>query len=210
MTNRPHKPVTMPPWRVEATEDAEDAVWRSHPERKAGVARDTAQLILGRTDRALPDDMVSRVRAFIDEGGLDDVAALWADSPAISLPGALWRMYRVRDHIVKQPGDIARLVASGQQSLNTIDPILAGLRDPITPEGVLGVIDTVFFGAFEGELAVALGRVGALAKLVSQGLLDLPHDDTESFDLAQSSLAWGVIANELLDAGLVESRHGLS
>lgn len=201
----------MPPWQVEWSEDIDEAIWRSHPERKAGLARDTALLILGRsTDTPLPDDMYTRVRAFIDEGGLDDVAHLWAEAEPVSLPGALWRLYRVRDQILKQPEDIAHLVSLGHDSLDTIDPVVAGLRDPITPEGILTLIESVFFGAFDGELTEALTRVGALAKLVAKGLLDLPHEHSDSFDLAKSSLAWGVVADELMSAGDVERRHGLS
>jgi hypothetical protein len=211
MSTRPHKPVTMSPWQVEWSEDIDEAVWRSHPERKAGIARDTALLILGRaTDTPLPDDVRTRVKAFIDDGGLDDIAHLWADSQALSLPGALWRLYRVRDHILKQPEDIARLATIGHDSLDTIDPVVAGLQDPITPDTVVALIDSVFFGAFDGEFAEALTRVGALAKLVAQGLLDLPHDQSESYELAKSSLAWGVIADELMAAGDIERRHGLS
>jgi hypothetical protein len=102
------------------------------------------------------------------------------------------------------------LVALGHSSLDTIDPLLAGLDDPITPERVLELIDTVFFGALEGGLADALQRAGALAKLAAQGLLDLPHDQVESFSLAQSSLAWGVVGQELLDAGHADAQHGLT
>lgn len=201
----------MSPWQVEWSEDIDEAVWRSHPERKAGLARDTALLILGRTtDTPLPHDMTARVTAFITEGGLDDVAHLWADAPAISVAGALWRLYRVRDQIRKQPEDIARLVTIGHDALDTIDPVVAGLRDPITADGVVTLIDSVFLGAFDGELAEALTRVGALAKLVARGLLDVPHDQSESFDLAKSSLAWGVVADELMAAGDQERRHGLS
>ena len=201
----------MPPWQVEWSEDVDEAVWRSHPERKAGLARDTALLILGRTtDTPLPDDMTARVTTFIADGGLDDVAHLWADASAISVAGALWRLYRVRDQIRKQPEDIARLVTIGHDALDTIDPVVAGLHDPITADGVVTLIDSVFFGAFEGELAEALTRVGALARLVARGLLDLPHDQSESFDLAKSSLAWGVVADELMAAGDQERRHGLS
>lgn len=211
MSKRPHKPVTMSPWQVEWSEDIDEAVWRSHPERKAGLARDTALLILGRTtDTPLPANMTARVKTFISEGGLDDIAHLWADAEPISLAGALWRLYRVREQIKKQPEDVARLVTIGHDALDTIDPVVAGLRDPITPESVVALIDSVFFGAFDGELAEALTRVGALAKLVARGLLDLPHDQAEAFDLAKSSLAWGVIADELMAAGDGERRHGLS
>jgi hypothetical protein len=201
----------MPPWQVEWSEDIDEAVWRSHPERRAVLARDTAQLILGRTTGTpLPADLSARVKSFISQGGLDDIAHLWSDAEAVSLAGALWRLYRVRDQIGKQPEDIARLVAIGHDSLDTIDPVVAGLHDPITSEGVVALIDSVFLGAFDGELAEALTRVGALAKLVARGLLDISHDQSESFPLAKSSLAWGVIADELIAAGEREHRHGLS
>ena len=211
MSNRPHKPVTMPPWRVEASEDIDEAIWRSHPEHRAGLARDTAHLIVGRVAGVtLPEETASRIRAFVHDGGLDDIAPLWSDSPATSLPGALWRLYRVRDQIVKQPADIARLVALGHQALDTIDPIVAGLDDPVTAQGVVELADTVFFGALEGQLQGALMRAGALAKLVAAGLLAVPHDQEESFGLARTSLAWGVVAEELVHAGQVEATAGLS
>jgi len=211
MTNRPHKPVTMPPWRVEASEDIDEAIWRSHPEHRAGLARDTAHLIVGRvTGVELPGDTASRIRQFVLDGGLDDVAQLWGDSPANSLPGALWRLYRVRDQIAKQPADIARLLALGHEGLDTIDPIVAGLEDPVTADGVLALADTVFFGALEGNLQGALARAGALAKLVAAGLLAVPHDQEESFSLARASLAWGVVAEELIHACQVEGSASLS
>ncbi len=169
MTKRPHKPVTMPPWRVEASEDSDDAMWRSHPERKAELAKDTALLIIGRvSDVPLPEDMAARIREFVDEGGLDDLAHVWADSPPGSLPGALWRLYRVREQILAQPDDVARLVSRGLATLDTIDPIIAGLDTPITTSSVLTLIDTVFFGAFEGDVADALSRVGALSVLMTK------------------------------------------
>lgn len=209
MTARPHKPVTMPPWRVEISEDSEEAIWRSHPEKRAGLARDTALILLGRAeDVTFPDDMAHRVRAFVDEGGLDDLAELWADSPALSLPGALWRLYRVRDQIVKQPDDVAALLSRGQQSLNTIDPVVAGLDDPVSAGNVVELIDSVFFGALEGELSWALIRVAALAKLITHGLATLPDGDDTGL-LTRTSLAWGVIAQELMDAAALERRSGL-
>jgi hypothetical protein len=196
---------------VEASEDIDEAIWRSHPEHRAGLARDTAHLIVGRVAGVtLPEETASRIRAFVQDGGLDDIAPLWSDSPATSLPGALWRLYRVRDQIVKQPADIARLVALGHQALDTIDPIVAGLDDPVTAQGVVELADTVFFGALEGQLQGALMRAGALAKLVAAGLLAVPHDQEESFGLARTSLAWGVVAEELVHAGQVEATAGLS
>lgn len=212
MVERPHKPVTMPPWRLEASEDIDEAIWRSHPERKAALARDTAHLVVGRhLDKSLPPESAARIREFIEEGGLEDVAVLWADSPASSLAGALWRLYRVREGILAAPREVARLVSLGHASLDTIDPILVGLDDPVSPERVTGLIDQVFFGGLEGDLATALLRAGALAKVIAQGLLDIPAGDgNDSHGLATSSLAWGVVGAELIEAGAIESRSELT
>lgn len=212
MAERPHKPVTMPPWRVEASEDIDEAIWRSHPERKAALARDTAQLIVGRSrDDSLPADSAKRIRDFIEGGGLDDVALLWRDAPATSLAGALWRLYRVREGILAAPEEVARLVSLGHASLDTIDPIMVGLDDPVTPDGVTGLIDRVFFGGLEGDLATALIRAGALAKVIARGLLDLPETENDTaHHLATSSLAWGVVGAELAEAGALEALSQLS
>lgn len=201
----------MPPWRVEASEDIDEAIWRSHPETKARLARDTALLVAGRSgDDNLPPDTAARIRQFINDGGLDDVAGLWAESGPLTLAGALWRLYRVREGILAQPADIARLVSLGYDTLDTIDPVVVGLGEPITPDSVADLIDRVFFGGLEGDLSDALTRAGALAKVVAQGLLEVPHDDLEAFSLAKTSLAWGVVANELIAAGQAESRGGLT
>lgn len=186
-------------------------MWRSHPETKAALARDTALLIAGRTgDDSLPPDTAKRIRDFINDGGLDDVARLWADSAPLTLPGALWRLYRVREGILAQPDEVARLVGIGSETLDTIDPVLVGLSDPITADGVTDLIDRVFFGGLEGDLSQALMRAGALAKVVARGLLDVPHDERESFSLAKTSLAWGVVGDELISAGTLEGRSGLA
>ena len=41
-------------------------------------------------------ETVGRLVALVEDAGIDTVARLWADAPAVSLGGALWRLYALR------------------------------------------------------------------------------------------------------------------
>lgn len=62
------------------------------PAQLTEAAHETAAVLVG-TGRAASDpDLTSRLVALVDELGLSTLAELWADRPARSLPGALWRL----------------------------------------------------------------------------------------------------------------------
>src|SRR5690625_5940353 len=65
----------------------------------------TARAILegGRAD-AQNEELVQRLITLIDTEGIDIVAGMWADSPATTLPGILWRLYLLREW-TKQDGE---------------------------------------------------------------------------------------------------------
>lgn len=211
MQERPHKPVTMPGWKLEAIDDADEGPWTSHPQAKAQLAHDTARLLVGRQGGVtLPPDAVKRLDRYLADGGLDDLAILWAESEPVTLPGALWRLYRLREQLLAHPEELARLISLGHDHLDTIDPILVGMAEPVTPDSVLGLADDVFSGAMGGSLPDALERAGALAKVVARGLLIHPHERNDSYPLARTSLAWEVVGAELLEAARLDRRGVLS
>ena len=69
---------------------AEDPALRA----EAG-ARAATLLVRGARDSS-DQAIVGRVVRLADEHGLDELAALWTDSPAESLAGTLWRLYLLR------------------------------------------------------------------------------------------------------------------
>ena len=208
MSERHHKPVRMSPWRLEAAESEEDAIWRLHPERRLAIAHDTAQLLVRANGDAT--DTLERLNAFVDTEGLDTLAELWSAADAVSLPGALWRLYRIREQVRRRPDVIGHLVQRGINSLDTIDPVLVGAEEPVTAQGVATIIDEVLRGGFTGSLAQALERASSLARVIAAGLLHWPESNEErEHDVALRSLSWDVVADELADCAKREKSGSL-
>ena len=209
MSNRPHRPVSMTPWRLEASESEEDAMWRLHPERQFAIAHDSASLLVRHdsVDRKL---LLERLNSFVDEEGLDVLAELWASAEEGSLPRALWRLYQLR-HAIATAGDrIGTLIDRGINALNTIDPVVLAAQQPVTPESLVCIVDEILTGTFIGELAHALERASALASVVGAGLLEQPESDVEADHAsALQSLAWSDVAKELSTAARRERRGQL-
>lgn len=210
MTDRPHKPVSMAPWRLEASESEEDAMWRLHPERRLAIAHDTAQLLVRGAEGGDSSDTLERLNTFVDREGVDTLAELWAGADPVSLPGALWRLFRIREQVRSRPDVIGEVVQRGLDALDTIDPVVVGAEEPVTAAGVGEIIDQVLRGGFSGNLAPALERASALARVIAAGLLHWPSADEHSeHEVALRSLSWGVVATELADCAKREKNGQL-
>jgi len=207
MSNRPHRPVSMTPWRLEASESEEDAMWRLHPERQFAIAHDSASLLV-RHDSVDRKELLERLNSFVDEEGLEVLAELWASAEEGSLPRALWRLYQMR-HAISLAGDsIGPLIDRGISALNTIDPVVLAAEQPVTPESLVAIVDEILRGTFAGELAQALERASALASVVGAVLLEQPESAVENdYASALQSLAWSDVAKELSTAGRRERRR---
>jgi hypothetical protein len=210
MPDRPHKPVSMAPWRLEASESEEDAIWRLHPERRLAIAHDTAQLLVRGIDGGNSSDTLERLNTFVDREGVDTLAELWAGADPVSLPGALWRLFRIREQVRVREDVIGEVVQRGLDALDTIDPVVVGAQEPVTAAGVGEIINQVLRGGFSGDLAPALERASALARVIAAGLLHWPAaDDDQEHDVALRSLSWGVVATELADCAKREKNGQL-
>ena len=61
-----------------------------------------------RRGRDSDDPVVTkRLVKLADEQGLEAIAEMWAESPARSLPGALWRLYALRAATIQDPERIS-------------------------------------------------------------------------------------------------------
>ena len=160
------------------------------------MASDTASLLV-RSSGSIDDEVLNRLRTFVDTEGLDTLAELWSHYEVGSLPRALWRLFQIRERVVHSPDDVGHLVQRGLESLDTIDPIVVGTQQPVTAESVRKLIEQILTGSFSGSLADALERASSLARLVASGLLEAsPHLD-DNHSVALSSLAWSDVASEL-------------
>ena len=187
----------MAPSQLESVELNDDSLWEQHPEQALALAHETAQLLVSRGSRDGDHHIPERLQAFIEAEGLDTLAELWAPAEASSLPGALWRLVVMRHHLEKRSDVVADLVERGIQRLTTIDPVVAGIAEPVTAEGVLRLLDDLFSGSFRGELGPALNRASALARLVSAGLLDWPQVPDSETDVTLSALHWDELSRVL-------------
>lgn len=149
--------------------------------RAEAGARVATLLVRGARDRA-DEVVVERVVRLADEQGLDDLAELWARAPADSLAGALWRLYLLRASVHRDPAKASREFAAGRTAAPVHD-VVAGVVDPPGADEVRQLTDTVLRGVVAADLAVALERAAAFARVVAVGravLAEHPPASTES------------------------------
>jgi hypothetical protein len=154
------------------------------PTARAEVAHMTAGAVV-RHGRATRDPkVVERLVHLVESEGLDTVAAMWADSPPGTLPGALWRMYALRETVRRDPRTVAERYRDGIARAEVHD-VVAGVASPPGPEEVEAVADAVLSGVFDGDLAVALERAAAFCRVLAIGTaLDADHVGEVDAELA--------------------------
>ncbi len=164
-SRRPRRPSFLEPAALEALGDRTDPVAALH------AAHETAAVLLQRGRAAEDPALVARLVALVDEIGLSTIADLWASRPARTLPGALWRLYLLREWMITDPSGAAREYAAG---IRFTEPnhAVAGV-DPPGPDEVRQVAHQILHGAFTGDFAVALERAAAFCRVVSSGRADI-------------------------------------
>lgn len=153
MTRQFHRPARLDPEVAEAIEGGED------PAVASELAHRTAQALVGgfpEPDDARGMEPITRegVVAVVAAHGVDAVAELWADSPATTLPGALWRLFLVREWLRRDPALIARryavvvdLTGAGPEALARLEAALVEARPAPAPERLRADLDRVLDGA---------------------------------------------------------------
>jgi hypothetical protein len=144
------------------------------PAEVTEVAHATAAVIVG-TGRATDDpEVTARLVALVDELGLSTVAELWADRPARSLPGALWRLYALREWVQRNPEEASADYQAGIR-FTDVNHVLTGVAEPPGPVELKALTDAILRGVFDGDLAIALQRAAAFCRVVSAGRADRAH-----------------------------------
>ena len=153
--------MTRPFHRPARLEDAESIEGSQDTAVSYELAHSAAQALVG----GFPETGLTRegVRA-VAARGVDEVAELWADCPATTLPGTLWRLFLVREWLRRDPGLVSRRYATVVDLSADAEAAArfeaAEARPVPSPEQVRAALDTVLAGG-------ATGSVTALAPLLS-------------------------------------------
>ena len=138
------------------------------PAELAEAAHATASLLVA-SGRATEDAAArDRLVGLVDEIGLDTVAEMWSQRPARSLPGALWRLYALREWVRTDAVEASTDFTAGRGAAD-VPHVVAGAADPPSPDALRTLLDQVLHGVFSGDLAVALERAGAFCRVVVAG-----------------------------------------
>lgn len=166
----------------------------SDPALRSEIAHTTAGAIVHRARASEDPAVVERLVRLVEAEGLDELAALWADSPPGTLPGALWRLYVLREWVRRDPATVAERYRSGAGTAQ-VPGVVAGVAMPPGPDDVRTVADAVLSGVFAGDLAVALERGAAFCRVLStgaafdaDGVEDLDPDGARRLTRGASSL----------------------
>lgn len=146
------------------------------PAETAEAAHTAAQTVIdaGRGDST--PATTERLVRLVEDLGIDTLAQLWANRPARSLPGALWRVYVLRAWIQRNPEVAAREYGAGL-AVAQVSHVIAGVVDPPGADEVRDLGDRILGGVFDGDLAVALERAGAFCRVIATGRAHLDDSD---------------------------------
>ncbi len=178
-SHRPRRPAMLGPAALDTFSGGED------PAVLAEAAHATAFAIVDAGRRAEDPEVTARLVRLVEDHGLDTIADLWAGRPARSLPGALWRLYVVREWVRNDPAGASRDYTAGH-TVAQVQHVVAGVAAPPGAQEVRALADAVLTGVYRGELDVALERAAAFCRVVAAGRA-LNADDMPDPEAAETT-----------------------
>lgn len=157
-----HRPVLFTSEKFERHEGGID------PAAREEAAHASARILLTR-GRGRDRELTERLVSFTDDYGIEMLAELWSHASAHSLPGALWRMYRLRDTVHRSSRGVSRAFELGMAE-DYRSHVVAGVPDPPSAEEVVRTIDEILAGLYTGDLDMAMERCAAFARVVALGI----------------------------------------
>lgn len=149
------------------------------PVQQIEAAHESAAILV-RAGRAAADPLrTAHLVAIVEDVGISTLADLWSSRPARSLPGALWRLYALREWVRRHPEQASREYAAGMRHTG-VDHAVAGAAEPPGPQELRDLLDAVLHGVFEGDLAVALDRAAAFCRVVSAGRAEISDGESQA------------------------------
>lgn len=160
---RPRRPAMLPPDQADKIPSGVD------PAQRSEMAHTTARAIVSQGRETDDPEIVARLVRLVEIEGLEVVADMWSDSPAETLPGALWRLYQLRQWVGQEPETISTRYREGLARAE-VAGVVAGVAGPPNPDSVRQMADDVLSGVYNGDLAVALERAGAFCRVLATGV----------------------------------------
>ncbi|HET6241310.1 MAG TPA: hypothetical protein VFD99_04910, partial [Arthrobacter sp.] len=157
------------------------------PARISEAAHLAAQALVRRGRDSDDPSVTRRLVKLADEQGLDAIAEMWAESPARSLPGALWRLYALRAATIQDPERISVYFKAGKDTAQ-VSHVVAGAAEPPGADEMKLMADAILSGAFDGEFDVALERSAAFCRVVALGQATLADGAEHSNETHASKL----------------------
>nr|NLD40928.1 hypothetical protein [Actinomycetales bacterium] len=168
-----HRPARLDEFHAETIPGSVD------PAATSELAHATARaLVDGGRGRANDPALVRRLVTLVEDEGIETIAELWSLSPAETLPGALWRLYLIREWAQRNPHQVVRAYRAGLAAAEVAGAI-AGVVIPPGPEDVMETADRILAGVFDGDLDVALDRASAFVRVAATGLAFAAGEDSE-------------------------------
>ena len=154
------------------------------PAVRSELAHTTAGALVHQARATDDPEVVERLVRLVEAEGLDVVAGMWADSPPDTLPGALWRLYVIREWVRRDPQTLAERYRMGVAAA-PVHVAVAGVADSLGPDELRRVVDAVLSGVYAGDLAVALERGAAFCRVLATGAaFDADHVEDRDADAA--------------------------
>ena len=171
------------------------------PVARSETSHATAALLLGDSEGNRDEAATRRFVELADDIGFEIIAEMWSAAPAVSAPGALWRLYALRQWIKSAPRELSEMFSDGQRRVTEgigYDEILAGVELPAGPDEVAHAIDEILVGAFRGDVVIALLRAAAFVGICAAGT-----DDRDTGNRLRQ------LSQDLSDAAVAHRRGGL-
>lgn len=138
------------------------------PARISEIAHSTAAALIGAGRESQDPEITRRLVTLVDELGLSTLAELWSERPARSLPGALWRLYVLREWVRRDPDEVSADYSAGIPYAE-VSRAIAGVAEPPGPSELRALADQVLTGVFDADLSVALDRAAAFCRVCATG-----------------------------------------
>jgi hypothetical protein len=173
VSDRPHhRPLTPGDRFFEGIESA-----NADPLRVAEAADRAAHALVRGARDSGDSEVAERVLHLADTEGIEAIAEVWADRPADTVAGCLWRLYLLRSWVYADPVGVAREFEAGRERA-AVDGVVAGVADPPGPDELRAMVDQVLRGIAASDFADVLLRAAAFARVVATGRVELPDGDT--------------------------------
>jgi hypothetical protein len=126
-----------------------------------------AKLVATGQDPNADQETVDWLVDLVTDVGLDTMARLWADAPAVTYGGALWRLYALQQ-ATQHDGEMwAAWYRAGYDAYAS--RVIAGASEPPQAKDLQTLIAKILTGVYSGDFGIALERGGAYARVIAAG-----------------------------------------